>query len=73
MKGIRAVQAIPIPTYAGSDLGVNPAEVGKAGAKVKHLDYFVPVLGKGARMLTGSREENAHEVFELVAAKGGLK
>ena len=73
MKGIRAVQALPIPTYAASDLGVNSSEVGVAGAKVKRVDYFVPALGKGARMLTGSREENAQEVFELVAAKGGLK
>ena len=73
MKGIRAVQALPIPTYAGSDLGVKSAEVGVAGAKVKRVDYFVPALGKGARMLTGNREENVQEVFELVAAKGGLQ
>ena len=31
------------------------------------------VLGKGARMLSGTREENAQEILELVAAKGGLK
>jgi electron transfer flavoprotein beta subunit len=73
MKGIRAVQALPIPTYAGSDLGVKAAAVGAAGAKVKRVDYFVPALGKGARMLTGTREENAQIVLELVAAKGGLK
>jgi hypothetical protein len=33
----------------------------------------VPALGKGARILGGTREENAQEVVELVAAKGGLK
>jgi hypothetical protein len=37
------------------------------------VDYFVPALGKGARMLSGTREQNAQEVMELVAAKGGLK
>lgn len=73
MKGIRAVQAIPIPTFGLSDLGLQRAEVGVAAAKVTRLDYFVPTLGKGARILTGSREDNAQEVFELVAAKGGLK
>jgi hypothetical protein len=33
----------------------------------------VPALGKGAEMLAGSRAENIEKVFELIAAKGGLK
>lgn len=73
MKGIRAVQAVPIPTHNAADLGLKPEEFGSAAAKVKRVDYFVPTLGKGARMLEGSREDNAAEVFELIAAKGGLK
>ena len=73
MKGIRAVQSVPIPTYGTADLGLTAAEVGAGAAKVTRVDYFVPALGKGARMLSGSREENAQEIFELVAAKGGLK
>lgn len=73
MKGIRAVQSIPISTYGASDLGLTPAEAGAVGAKVTRIDYFVPALGKGARILSGSREENAQEVADLVAAKGGLR
>lgn len=73
MKGIRAVQSIPIPTYSANDLGVKPEVAGAAAAQVSRVDYFIPVLGKGARILKGSREENALEVFELIAAKGGLK
>jgi len=73
MKGIRAVQSIPIPAYGASDLGLSSGETGAADAKVTRLDYFVPALGKGARILRGSREENAQEVAELVAAKGGLR
>lgn len=73
MKGIRAVQSIPIPSFCASDLGVKPREVGAAAAQVSRVDYFIPALGKGARILKGSREENALEVFELIAAKGGLK
>lgn len=73
MKGIRAVQSIPIPTYGGADLGLTPAETGVAAAKITRIDYFVPALGKGARVLSGSREENAREVADLVAAKGGLR
>jgi electron transfer flavoprotein beta subunit len=73
MKGIRAVQSLPIPTYGASDLGLQPGEVGATAARISRVDYFVPVLGKGARILSGTREENAQEVLELVAAKGGLK
>ena len=73
MRGIRAVASVPIPTYGASDLSVDPATVGEAGAKVKRVDYFVPALGRGAEMLEGSREENIDKLLELVAAKGGLK
>ena len=64
---------MPIPTLGATDVGVNPAAVGEKPAKVKRVDYFVPVLGKGAEMLHGSREENAEKILELVVAKGGLK
>jgi electron transfer flavoprotein beta subunit len=72
MRGIRQVASIPIPTFGASDLGVDEASVGEAGAKVKRLDYFVPPAGKGAEMLEGSREENVAKVVELLKAKGGL-
>ena len=73
MRGIRAVASVPIPAYSASDLAVDPATVGAPAAKVKRVDYFMPVLGKGAQMLSGSREENIDKVLELVEAKGGLK
>jgi electron transfer flavoprotein beta subunit len=73
MRGIRQVASIPIPTPSASDLGIDPATVGQAAAKVKRVDYFVPALGKGAEMLQGTREENIDKLVELVAAKGGLK
>jgi len=73
MRGIRAVASVPIPTHAASDLGIDPGTVGEAGAKVKRVYYFVPALGKGAEMLSGSREENIDKLVELMAAKGGLK
>ena len=73
MRGIRQVASVPIPTPSASDLGIDPATVGEGAAKVKRVDYFLPVLGKGAEMLQGSREENIDKLIELVAAKGGLK
>jgi electron transfer flavoprotein beta subunit len=73
MKGIRAVASVPIPTYGVTELSLDASTAGAAAAKVKRVDYFVPVLGKGAEMLEGSREENIDKLLELLAAKGGLK
>ena len=73
MRGIRAVASVPIATPDAAELGVDPGSVGRVGAKVTRVDYFVPALGKGAEMLSGSREENIDKVLELMAAKGGLK
>lgn len=73
MRGIRQVASVPIPAQSASELGIDPAAVGEAAAKVRRLDYFVPAVGKGAEMLRGSREENIDKLIELVAAKGGLK
>ena len=46
---------------------------GASAAQVKRVDYFVPVLGKGAEMLTGDHEEMATKLVEMLKAKGGLK
>ena len=73
MRGIRAVASVPIPTISASDLNLGPGTVGRCAAKVKRLDYFLPVLGKGAEILHGSREENIDKVLELLEAKGGLR
>jgi electron transfer flavoprotein beta subunit len=73
MRGIRAVASVPIATPDAAELAVDPGSVGKVGAKVTRVDYFVPALGKGAEILSGSREENIDKVLEFMAAKGGLK
>lgn len=73
MRGIRAVASVPIPTYGLEELGLNADSVGATVSRVKRVDYFIPALGAGAKMLEGSREENIEKLLELVAAKGGLK
>jgi len=73
IRGIRKLASVDIPVKGASDLGVDPATVGEAGAKVKRLDYFVPELGEGAEILEGSMEEKIEKLIELLKAKGGLK
>ncbi len=73
IRGIRKVASLEIPTLSATDLGLDTANVGQAGAKVKRLDYFVPELGEGAEMLEGDTEEIIAKLIELLKAKGGLK
>ena len=72
MRGIRQVASVPIPTLGAAELGLAPEMAGAVAAKVKRLDYFAPPAGKGAEMLTGSREDMAVRVVELLKTKGGL-
>jgi electron transfer flavoprotein beta subunit len=73
IRGIRKVASVEIPTMGASDLGVDASSAGAGAAKVKRLDYFVPALGEGAEMLTGSTEEIIAKLIEYLKAKGGLK
>ena len=73
IRGIRKVASVEIPVQGVSDLGVDAGAVGKDGADVKLVDYFVPELGEGAEMLEGSTEEIIEKLIEYLKAKGGLK
>jgi len=73
IRGIRKVASVDIPVWGPSDLGIDAATVGEAGANVKRVDYFVPELGEGAEILEGSMEEIADKLIELLKAKGGIK
>lgn len=72
IRGIRKVANVEIPVKSASDLGIDPGSVGKAGAKTKRVDYFVPDLGEGAEMLEGSTEEIIAQLIERLKSKGGL-
>lgn len=73
IRGIRKVASVDIPVWKAADLGLDPANVGKSGARVKRIDYFVPQLGAGAEILEGSHEEIAAKLIDLLKAKGGIK
>ena len=73
IRGIRKVASVEIPVLDGGALGLAPDTVGAAGARVKRVDYFVPQTGAGAEMLTGSTEEVAGKLVDLLKAKGGIK
>jgi len=73
IRGIRKVASVEIPVLNAAALGVDSGKVGRAAARVKRLDYFVPPAGAGAEILQGSADEIAVKLIELLKAKGGLK
>ena len=73
IRGIRKVASQEIPVLNAAALGIAANSVGKAGAKVKRVDYFVPQAGTGAEMLEGSTDKLAGKLADLLKAKGGLK
>ena len=72
IRGIRKVAGVDIPVKGASDLGIALDSVGRAGARTKRVDYFVPDLGEGAEMLEGSTDEIIAKLIEKLKAKGGL-
>lgn len=73
IRGIRKVASVDIPVMDAAALGLDPAAVGRDGARVKRLDYFVPPAGAGAEMLEGSTDEITAKLIDLLKAKGGIK
>ena len=73
IRGIRKVASVEIPVKDAAAVGVEPAAVGPAGARVRRVDYFVPAAGAGAEMIEGSTEEVATKLVDLLKAKGGIK
>ncbi|MCB2189992.1 MAG: electron transfer flavoprotein subunit beta/FixA family protein [Deltaproteobacteria bacterium] len=73
IRGIRKTASIEVPVLGAADLGLDPATVGEAGAKVHKLDYFVPELGEGAEILQGSREEIAEQLLARLKGRGVIQ
>jgi electron transfer flavoprotein beta subunit len=73
IRGIRKVASLEIPVHGAGDLGLSSDKVGRAGAKIKKLDYFMPEAGEGAEILEGSSDEIAEKLVEMLKAKGGIK
>lgn len=73
IRGIRKVASVDIPVHGMGELGLSSDRVGKAGAKVNCLDYFVPDPGEGAEMLEGSTDEILDKLVEILKSKGGIK
>jgi electron transfer flavoprotein beta subunit len=72
LKGIMAAKKKPVSTVGLKDLGLDPAEVGGEGARMRTLSLAPPPKGKGAEILTGSPDEIAKALVGRIRGKTGV-
>ncbi|MEW5910827.1 MAG: electron transfer flavoprotein subunit beta/FixA family protein [Thermodesulfobacteriota bacterium] len=73
IRGIRKVASIEIPVQGLSSIRAPKEMVGRTGAAVTKVDYFIPELGKGAEILEGGTDEIIDKLIEILKSKGGLR
>lgn len=64
LKGIMQAKRKPIERVAVEDIGLDPSEVGAAGARLELLSVQFPESGEGAQILEGDASSVAAELVE---------
>lgn len=54
------------------DVGLEQSQVGAAGSRIKIEKVFMPPEGEGAEIITGSTEEAAGRLAQILKEKGGI-
>jgi electron transfer flavoprotein beta subunit len=72
LKGIMSAKKKEIRTVGLSDLGLDPGEVGEAGARLKTIRLAPPPKGKGAELIQGSPGEVAQELLKRIRENTGV-
>ncbi len=72
IRGIRKVAGAEVQVLDGAALGLQAAELGSAGARVRLEELFLPPRGEGAEVLEGSDEEIVQRLVEMLHQRGGL-
>jgi len=64
LKGIMAAKRKPLDALSPSDLGLDPAEIGAAGARLEVLEVAFPAEGEGAQILEGDPKDAVAALVE---------
>jgi electron transfer flavoprotein beta subunit len=70
IRGIRKVAQVAIPVLGAAELGIDPATVGAAAARVVTEELSLPPRGQGAEMLEGSHDEVVAALVERLRERG---
>ena len=72
IRAVRKVASIEIPVLESGDVGVEESQVGAAGSKTQIEKVFLPPEEEGAEIISGSAEEAAGRLAEILREKGGI-
>jgi electron transfer flavoprotein beta subunit len=72
LKGIMAAKKKEFRTVDLAAIGLDPAVVGGAGARMRTLRLASPPKGKGAEILSGSADDVARELVRRIREKTGV-
>jgi electron transfer flavoprotein beta subunit len=72
IRAVRKVASVEIPVVDAGELGLDESLVGTAGSRTLIEHVFLPPEGEGAEIITGSPEEAAARLAEILKEKGGI-
>lgn len=72
IRAVRKVAGIDIPVLGAEDIGVDKGLVGQDGSKIQIEKMELPPEGEGAEIISGSSEEAAKKLAEILKEKGGI-
>jgi electron transfer flavoprotein beta subunit len=72
IRAVRKVSGMEIPMLDLGTLNMDAAQVGTDGARIEIERLELPPEGEGAEIITGSPEEAAAKLAEILKEKGGI-
>lgn len=72
IRAVRKVASVEIPTLDLGEIGLDAAQVGEDGSRLRIEKFFMPPEGEGAEIIKGSPEEAAARLAEILKEKGGI-
>jgi len=72
IRAVRKVAAVEIPMLTLGDVGLDGSQVGPRGSRIQIDKVFMPPEGEGAEIITGSPEEAAARLAQILKEKGGI-
>ncbi len=72
IRAVRKVAALEIPIMGLDELGLEGSQVGTEGSRVEIVKMELPPEGEGAEIITGSAEDAAARLAEILREKGGI-
>jgi electron transfer flavoprotein beta subunit len=72
IRAVRKVSGMEIPVLELGDLKLDASQVGPDGARIEIQKLELPPEGEGAEIITGSPEEAAAKLAEILKEKGGI-